>query len=183
MLHSSSADSMLKWDCKIVCGVWTSHINYLWKDQVCTYCSSMGLSSGVDLHCMTIFLVIQLDNKTQAECIKCLLVPTYWRHVYCVQARVLDIIFLMLTFYLILSVSSLEWCLCEVIKAVFQQWSGMQPSVSSLSLIRPQDEQPSITEFIFSLSTELHYSPSVQHQPCYRLPHTPLSVTEQYSEV
>lgn len=171
MLHSSSS----LWNC-----LWTSHINYLWTDQVCTckYCSSMGLSSGVDLHCMTIFLVIQfisIDNKTQAECIKCLLVPTYWRHVYCVQARVFDIIFLMLTLYLILSVSSLEWCLCEVIKAVFQQWSGMQPSVSSLSVIRPQDEQPSITE--------LHYSPSVQHQPCYRLPHTPLSVTEQYSEV
>lgn len=38
-------------------------------------------------------------------------------------------------------------CVCEVIKAVFQQWSGMQPNVSSPSLIRPQDEQPSITEF------------------------------------
>ncbi len=63
------------------------------------------------------------------------------------SGRVLDIIILMLTFYLILSVSSLEWCFWEVIKAVFQQWSGMQPNVSSLSLIRPQDEQPSITAF------------------------------------
>lgn len=60
----------------------------------------------------------------------------------------LDLICLVLKFYEILSVSVLKWCLCEVIKAVFQQWSGMQPNVSSASLIRPQDEQPSITQFI-----------------------------------
>lgn len=139
----------------------------------------MGLSSGEDLHCIT------LSNFTLAvikQIWKMSLNTNPWlflSRAFCLCVFV-DITSFTLKFNGTLNASLLQWVCSGWLRRFSSSGQACCPNVSSLSLITSRDEQPSITEFIFSLCTEPHYSPRAQRRPCYRLPtHTFISYWAQ----